>query len=200
MNHASEILDVADEMGDDTDSPKDFTRDRLANLVVGSKGQLLLSLAWTNDIGKRYFEMFPEFLGGDDKEKTNSEERPLYTFCGKDSTNKSFGHTWAFLPSKSTWVYSWLFNNALPTLHTPNALNRVQIFITDTCHQECVAAESVCGEGVHLEKVLPKAYHRHCAWHKINRNLTEDAKYKSKFISEKEQGVGSCVEIDVILR
>ena len=200
MNLASEINEVSDEMGDDTDSPKELTKHQLQNLVVGDTGQILLSIAWTNDIGKRNFDMFPEFLGGDDKEKTNSEDRPLYTFCGKDSTNKTFGHTWAFLPSKSTWVYSWLFNNALPILHPGSALKRVQIFITDACQQESVAADSCCGNGAFLEKVLPNARHRHCAWHKINRNLTEDAKYKSKFLSEKDKDVGACVEIDVIVR
>ena len=115
----------------------------------------------------------------DDTEETNSEDRPFYTMCGKDSYNKSFGHTWCFMPSKCQWVYEWMFGTALPVLHPGTSLSRVQILVTDDDKQETRAANNNCGRGVDVHRSLPNARHRHCAWHKINRNFTENAKYKS---------------------
>ncbi|KAL7534014.1 hypothetical protein ACHAXR_005588 [Thalassiosira sp. AJA248-18] len=120
--------------------------------------------------------------------------------CGKDGMNKSFGHTWCFMPSKAQWVYQWIIGNAMPILHPGTALTRVQQFATDADQQETSAAVNCCGRGSDLHKVLPHAHHRHCAWHKINRNFTEDSKYKSMLSSTRKRCWKSSVEVDVIVR
>ena len=208
LNNAAQIAEFTTDNldGVDTDSPQQYARDMKirTSLTNSANGQLLLAIAWTNEAARRKFDMYPEFLGGDDTEDTNSEKRPLYTLCGKDNMNKSFGHTWAFMPSKCTWVYSWIFSNALPLLHPGTALNRVEQFIMDACPHETRAAEGVCGyRSVHItdqSKVLPNAHLRHCAWHKINRNLTEDSKYKAKFTAARKTSVRASIEVDTIVK
>ena len=209
LNNSAVIGDFLDELGDDTDSPELFAKNckSRSSLVHSKSGKIVLAVGWTNVEARRKFDMFPEFMGGDDTEGTNSEERPLYTLCGKDNMNTSYGHTWVFMPSKSTWVYSWIFRNALPVLHPGTALSRVQLFIMDACPQETRAAESVCGRGIvgmktppSQRKTLPNAHLRLCAWHKINRNFTNDPKYKSKISAARKSDVKTSVEIDVIIR
>ena len=97
-----------DDLGDSTDSPQDFARDMTGkeNLIHTDSGQMLLAIAWTNNKARRKFDMYPEFMGGDDDtEDTNAEKRPLYTLMGKENNNLSFGHTWCFMPSKALWVF-----------------------------------------------------------------------------------------------
>ena len=116
-NSAVEEVFTSD-LGDSTDSPEAFAQDMMGrtNLIHTESGQLLLAIAWTNDEARRKFDMYPEFMGGDDTEETNSEDRPLYTLMGKDNNNLSYGHTWCFMPSKSMWVFRWIFEHAVPAL------------------------------------------------------------------------------------
>lgn len=202
MNNSIEIDAFTDDLGDATDNPETLARDSRSRteLTHSASGKIVLAVAWTNTEARRKFDMYPEFMGGDDTEDTNSEDRPLYTLCGKDNMNKSFGHTWCFMPSKCKWVYSWILGNAVPTLHPGTATKRVQLFSTDACPHETSAAESVCGNGVDMTKVYPNAHHRHCAWHKVNRNFTEDSKYKSKISAARKTGVSTSIEIDMIVR
>ena len=200
MNNAATVTDVKEKLKDSTDSAEQFACDyrNRCNLTHSKTGQIVLAIAWTNEEARRKFDMYPEFLGGDDTEDTNSEERPLYTLCGKDNMNESFGHTWAFMPSKSRWVYSWIFS-MLPVLHPGSALSRVEQFIMDACPQETAAGQAICGGGVEMHKVLPKAHLRHCAWHKINRNFTEDSTYKAILTSARTRSVESSIEVDVLV-
>ena len=61
-----------DDLGDSTDSPQDFARDMTGkeNLIHTDSGQMLLAIAWTNNKARRKFDMYPEFMGGDDTEDT----------------------------------------------------------------------------------------------------------------------------------
>ena len=213
--------DFTDDLGDDIDNPELFaetlrsddneesesTSDNQkgrANLQLSDSGQILLAIAWTADESRRLFDMFPEFVGGDDTEQTNSEDRPLYTLLGKDNNNKSFPILWAFMPSKAQWVFTWIFKHALPTLHPGTALQRVQLFATDADPQETRAAEGVVGDGKKEPMLcfflLPKARHRWCGWHRIDRNLVNGPDYKAVLSEAKNHSVESRVEVDVIIR
>jgi len=201
FNNSAQILDYNEVNRDVTDCPEAFAEDyRRSSLLNSSNGKILLACGWTTDEARRKFDMFPELLSGDDTEQTNSEERPLFTLCGKDSMNQTFAHTWVFMPSKSQWVYNWIFENCLVTLHPGTALERVHLFATDADQQETRAAESACGRGQDKNSALPNARHRHCAWHKINRNFTDDSEYKSKLISARKKDWKASIEIDVLIR
>ncbi|EJK65507.1 hypothetical protein THAOC_13618, partial [Thalassiosira oceanica] len=77
----------------------------------------------------------------DDTEKTNSEDRPLYTILGQDSNNRSFPHTWCFMPSKAQWAYQWIWGTAVPALHPGSVLSRVMLINCDADPQETRAIE-----------------------------------------------------------
>ena len=89
-----------------TETPEKFsesTRSR-SDLVHSASGKILLAIEWTHGEARRKFDRFPELMGGDDTEQTNSEERPLCTLCVEDSSNKTYAHTWCFMPSKGQWT------------------------------------------------------------------------------------------------
>ena len=86
------VSNFEDDLGDDTETPMMFAtalegtvRDNLTNTATGL---ILLLALWTTDTARRKLDMFPEFVGVDDTEGTNVEERPLHDWCGKDSNNE----------------------------------------------------------------------------------------------------------------
>ena len=104
------------------------------------------------------------------------------------------------MPSKCQWVYEWIFGTALPVLHPGTSLERVLLLVTDDDKQETRAANNNCGRGIDLHRSLPNARHRHCAWHKINRNFTEHATYKSKLSATKKRSHQDSIEVDTIVK
>ena len=114
------------------------------NLIPSPSGKILLLASWTTNSGRRKFNMYPEFCGGDDTEGTNVEQRPLYTFCGKDHKNQVFPWMWAFLPSKSLWVYIFLVQS-VPILHPGTGVQRVVKINTDADQQETRAIADAVG-------------------------------------------------------
>ena len=92
--------------------------------------------------------------------------------------------------------------NGLTILTPGSALSRVQLLVTDDDKQETRAAQNNCGRGVdiHSHRALRNAHHRHCAWHKINRNFTEHSSYKSHLSRTREKGYQSSVEVDTVVR
>ena len=101
LNNATEIdHEFTDDLGDETDNPRNFATAMRGRLTNGN-GRLLLLCAWVSDESQRMTDMFPEVMSGDDTEETNSEERPLYTLLGFDNENKVFPVMSAFMPSKA---------------------------------------------------------------------------------------------------
>ena len=149
QNNSICIDDFTEDLGDSTDSPEQFAKDLAGatNLKHSSSGTILLVCAWTTDEGRRMFDMFPEFCGGDDTEETNSEDRPLYSLLGKDNNNKSYVHTTVFMASKALWMFSWIFKCAVPILHPGTACLRIELMTTDADRQEVAAIDSAVGKG-----------------------------------------------------
>lgn len=194
---------VGDTLGNEIDNPKIFAqtlRGRRDKMRHTTSNQLLLAAAWTSDPARRLLDMFPEFMGGDDTEKTNSEDRPLYTILGQDSNNRSFPHTWCFMPSKAQWAYQWIWGTAVPALHPGSVLSRVMLINCDADPQETRAIESVVGRGKDISAVFPNAWQRWCAWHRIDRNFLRDPAYVSILATTRKSGSTRAAEIDVFTR
>ena len=193
-------------LGDDTDSPVLYAQalKGRAQLIHTETGQLMLAVAFTSDNQRRKFDMFPEFTSGDDTEGTNSEKRPLYTLLGKDQNEKVYPIAWAFMPSKSQWAYDWFFSVAMPKLHPGDAIRRVEIIVTDADKQETMAVENIVGGNLKPSasslRLFSKGFHRWCAWHRINRNFTQDPKYKPTLTRLKNSCILSRIEVDVLER
>lgn len=144
-------------------------------------------------------------MSGDDTEGTNSEERPLYTLIGKDQNEKIFPIAWAFMPSKAFWAYEWFFSIAVPALHPGDAIKCVQLILTDADNQETGAIEKLVGGNLKPSlaevKLFKRAWHRWCAWHRINRNFTQDSKKYSSLLSRiKNSCILSKIEMEVLER
>ena len=43
-------------------------------LEYSETGEILLAIAWSSDESRQKFDMYPEIMGADDTEETNSEE------------------------------------------------------------------------------------------------------------------------------
>ena len=142
----------------DGDEPRKETR----------KETILLAFVWTTDDCRSRFDMFPELVCIDTVNKTNKEERPLAVFAAFDAFRKTFSFMWGFLPSESRWVFTWLMTQALPALQNKDTLERVSLVITDQDGQLVHAMAPAVGKGSRMKN----AVHRLCAWHKLNRNLT----------------------------
>ena len=112
--------------------------------------------------------MFPEVICADVTKKTNAEKRPLWVVCGLNGNKESFPAMWAFLPNESRWIFDWLVGKAIPSLLGVDCLRRNVLVLTDEDIREFGAFEDRMGPG----KLLPNSKLRLCAWHKLNRNLT----------------------------
>ena len=190
-----------EDLEDETDSPEQFAEDCCrAALTQTSTGRLLLAIGWTNDEARRKFDMFPEFIGGDDTEQTNSEDRPLYTLMSKDNNDKAFGHTWILMPAKSLWMFNWIYRTVMPVCHPGTAISRIELINADADPQMNRAIESVIGRSLDTRRLYPRAHGRNCAFHKINRNFTESSDYKSMLVQARKESVEASIEIDLIVR
>ena len=160
--------------------------------------------------------MFPEVIGANDTEETNSEEQPLHTNCNKDSNNQTFVTLNSFVPCLGLWAYTWVDNIALPFLLPGTALSRVIKILTDACRKEVTSAEAVTGDGVayaaysgptpqlvcppNPTKIMSNAKHGLCIFHRLDRNCTSDSKCQSIIAATKQKSIAARTEVDVILR
>jgi len=189
------------ELEDPVDSAATFAEKVRDALSIQGTGQILLGFAWTTDEATRKFNMFPEFTCSDVTMKSNAEKRPLLLLCGKDSYNKAFTHTWAFLPSQSKWVFDWFFGFAVPKVHNlyPGTLTRNFINITDEDPQACSSFRNLCG-GFDSWKVYPLSRHRLCAFHKLNRNFTRGPELYPLITQRRNADIGAGLEFDMITK
>ena len=114
--------------------------------------------------------MFPELLALDVTYSTNAEERPFCLISGIDGHNTTHTHTWILLPSKARWVFEWILNDVLPSLHRKTTLARVRIIVTDQDGQLIYAVVKNLHSPVSSMK---NATPRFCAWHKLDRKCVK---------------------------
>ena len=98
-------------------------------LQVGQ--QIMLAVAWCRDDERRLFELYPEVLLFDVTFGTNREGRPLGMSCAFDQNMNTFVPVRVYMPSECQWVFQWIFESAIPSLFPKDALDRVQLFLTD---------------------------------------------------------------------
>ena len=184
QDHSIDDVDPNSCSDDVTSAISDAEKHRrsiLKNLVVSSEvNKILLAFAWTDDESKLRFDMFPEVMGGDCVSKMNRENRQVMHWTGLDSNNQAFTHTWVFLPSEAHWTFEWVVTNVIPHLHNRETLEKVQIVLTDQDGQLNDVVTKNTGPG----SVFPNAKHRLCAWHKLDRNLTNKSSFSSLLVSK----------------
>jgi MULE transposase domain len=120
--------------------------------------------------------MYPEVMGFDVTYGTNKEKRPLARGTIKTSSNKNVPIFNALLPSGASWVFHWIFHNAIPRLFAKESLAKLYLVLVDD-DKHC----NIQIDSARFLKKLPNAKYRLCKWHKINRNYQIKAKsFKKK--------------------
>ena len=170
-------------------------RDSLSVTSNEQKGKLLLALVWTDKDSRTRFDMFPELVAADCTYGMNKEERPVMLLSSIDGNNKTFTHTWGFLPSEAKWVFNWVLGSALPTLHNWETLDRVRFFLTDQDGQLMHATKHNIGP----RTTMPNAVDRICAWHKLTQNLTNHSKYRGQIKSNENNNDSAQAEWNALV-
>jgi hypothetical protein len=71
-NLADEIDEFHDDLDDPHDSPLNCASTFRDRLQYSKTGENLLAITWCSDESRRKFDMYPEIIGADDTEETNS--------------------------------------------------------------------------------------------------------------------------------
>jgi hypothetical protein len=133
-------------------------------LQVKDSDQIHLAVAWVCDEEKRLFMLFPEVTFWDTTQKTNREKRPIFLAAGKDSWNKKFTYLRAFMPSECTWLITWLYKTAMPTLLGASVLKETNLPLTDGDKNEHGPPESLIVWGTFASSI-----HGLCRFHFVDR-------------------------------
>jgi hypothetical protein len=112
--------------------------------------------------GSRYFDLYPEVIGFDVTFGTNKEKRPMARATIKTSSNNNVPFFNALLPSGASWVFRWVFHDALPRLLAKESLAKLHLILVDDDHHCNTQIDSAR----HLKK-LRNAQYRLCKWHKV---------------------------------
>ena len=108
---------------------------------------------------------YPHVLGVDITYGTNNERRPIFRVIGKNTRNKNIPLVDAFLPSQQRYVFSWLFQDALPyVLHKPS-LKHTALIISD---QDIHMIDALMGVLRAEDRLYGMAMFRLCKWHKVS--------------------------------
>jgi hypothetical protein len=152
----------------DLDELSSYSESVRRALQVDDGTKILLAAAWVVDDEARLFRMFPEAMAGDVTMSTNAEKRPLFLWSGKDSNNHVFTALRAFLPSQCRWVFSWIWQYAIPTLHGKESLNRHRLTVTDGAVYEYSPLDDLCNKST---SIYANTIHMLCSWHLINQGM-----------------------------
>lgn len=134
-------------------------------LKVSDSQTLLLAIAWVDDEEIRKFLQYPEIAAGDDTAQTNSEARPMWVLTFKTRSNNLFTAIRAYLPSRSRFVYNWLWNEAIPQLLPEEGRHQIQLVVMDNDEREHGTFQGA------ISKHYPKAMRRVCGFHVITQAL-----------------------------
>ena len=178
---ASSIIIQNSNLTDGEDSAEKMAHTIRSALRISGTTKILLALAFTTKEARCHFSMFPESSSCDVVFKTNTEKRPLFDFAGFTSSRQTFPYLWVYLPSRARWIFKWAFDHVLPTFWPRFVLERMQLMCMDEDPQ-CMAAFHLSKQRRNLSgepSPLLNVKLRRCAFHKINRNLTNLAWFKN---------------------
>ena len=125
---------------------------------------VVLSLVWSMPETRRAFRAYPEVLFIDGTHKTNNEKYPLFTVGIRDENFKMLVVLRAFCPNERSWMFGWLFKEAIPSLLGFNACKRVKTIITDGDSQETKELDAAIALGI-----FGDAKRRRCGWHIVHQ-------------------------------
>ena len=101
------------------------------SLRLKDSNDILVCFAWAHDEEIRTAEMYPEYIAADVTFGVNKERRELFLAVGIDGRNKVFTAFRSFIPSKQEQAYTWILNEAMPSLLSNEVLKYNTCISTD---------------------------------------------------------------------
>ena len=105
--------------------------------------------------------MYPGVMRFDVTNGTNKEKRPMALATVKNSDNRNVPIFNVLLPSMSSWVFRWIFHDAIPKLLSKESLSNLRLILVDEDHHCNSQIDSARTLGI-----LPNFQYRLCKWHK----------------------------------
>ena len=101
------------------------------SLRLKDSNDILVCFAWAHDDEIKAAEMYPEYIAADVTFGVNRERRELFLAVGVDGRNRVFTAFRSFIPSKQEQAYTWILNEAMPSLLSNDVLKYNRCISTD---------------------------------------------------------------------
>ena len=140
--------------------------------AVGARDDqdILIACCWVLPDGRRLFQAFPEVVCIDGTHETNNESRPLLTLSVKDSDGNVMVVVRCFAPNERSWLFRWLFQEALPVLLGTQTLRLVKLVMTDGDSQEMAQVDYA------IATYLVNAVRSRCGWHLVHQGWRRECR------------------------
>ena len=151
------------------------------SLSLNDSNNVLVAFAWAHDEELKATEKHPQFLACDVTFGVNKQKGDLFLFAGIDGRKKAFTAFRCFIPSKQEQAYTWIINEALSHILTPQILKLNQCL---PCDQEFSLNLSVNSAiGLNKESFKFSRLRLDC-YHSFNKVFMEKIVLKSRDISK----------------
>ena len=140
--------------------------------AVGARDDqdILIACCWVLPDGRRLFQAFPEVVCIDGTHETNNESRPLLTLSVKDSDGNVMVVVRCFAPNERSWLFRWLFQEALPVLLGTQTLRLVKLVMTDGDSQEMTQVDYA------IATYFVNAVRSRCGWHLVHQGWRRECR------------------------
>ena len=140
--------------------------------AVGARDDqdILIACCWVLPDGRRLFQAFPEVVCIDGTHETNNESRPLLTLSVKDSDGNVMVVVRCFAPNERSWLFRWLFQEALPVLLGTQTLRLVKLVMTDGDSQEMAQVDYA------IATYFVNAVRSRCGWHLVHQGWRRECR------------------------
>ena len=146
---------------------------RKGRYAVGARDNqdILIACCRVFPDGRRLFHAFLEVLCIYETHETNNESRPLLTLSVKDSDGNVLVVVRYFAaPNKRSWLFRWLFQEALPVLLGTQTLRLVKLVMTDGDPQEMAQVDYA------IAKYFVNAVCSRCGWHLVHQGWRQECR------------------------
>jgi hypothetical protein len=136
------------------------------SLRVQDEQSILLGVAWVTHKQAKFAQKFPKVFFVNATSSTSVEKRELVLVCGKDSNNSGFTAMRVFVPSEKQWVYSWIYNDAIPNLLGKGVVQK-RLVLTDGDRNNYAPLESCIATN---SSSWAQSFHGLCEWHLLGQS------------------------------
>ena len=156
------------------------------SLSLSDSNNVLVAFAWAHDEELKAAEKHPHFLACDVTFGVNKQRRELFLAAGCDGRNKAFTAFRCFIPSKQEQAYTWIINEALSHILTPEILK----------YNQCISCDQEISLNLSINNAIESNKHsfihsslRLDCYHFFNKVFMEKVVLKAKDNEEAKQSL-----------